>query len=167
MRYTDPAGPVGPGYPAYIPVPTRKRRKVWPWVLIGLTVLALCIGGSVLVAAAGSDGKPNVDVTVTDPGMGNTGPGDKTTPATKVPAKAVTISDGTWAVNSEIKPGTYTATVPGGLFDLCGWFVRTSDSPEDVRDFGSGNEGDRMRVTIKKTDVEFESTGCGTWTAVK
>lgn len=148
--------------------PPRKRRKVWPWVLIGLAALSLCIGGIALAAASGDDNPP-AGVQVTDPGMGNTGAGDKSAPKTTRPAtpKAVTVKDGTWSVPDEVKPGTYTATVPESPFDLCGWFVRTAPDPEAVRDFGTGNAGDRMRITIKSTDREFEAQGCGTWTKVK
>lgn len=137
----------------------KKKRSIWPWLLIIGAVMVL--GCSILTAfVVTNDSDPQADPA----------PVASTTatpaPAKKVAPKVFKPTDGTWAVPGEVKPGTYVAVVPDDLFDFCGWFVRTGPDPEDVRDFGSGNKGDRMRVTIKATDKEFESKGCGTWTKV-
>lgn len=87
-----------------------------------------------------------------------------TQPVNPTPA-AGSISDGTWEVPSEVKPGTYISTVPDGTFSFCVW-ERLSGftGKDDTIALGTGNAGDRMRVVISPTDKGFETKGCGVWT---
>ena len=67
------------------------------------------------------------------------------------------IGDGTWLVDAELAPGTWTAT--GGT--TCFWERLSAfrGQPEDVIEFG-----DSRSVTIAEGDLGFRSRRCGTWT---
>lgn len=80
-------------------------------------------------------------------------------PVTASPA--VTISPGTWLVGRHIQPGTYEATGGSGSF----YWARLSNASGDGDVLGNGfADGGRGVVTIKPTDVAFESQ-C-TWTKI-
>ncbi|MGE0825519.1 MAG: hypothetical protein AB7G75_24680 [Candidatus Binatia bacterium] len=71
------------------------------------------------------------------------------------------FGDGTKAVGSDIKPGTYRTRVraPG-----CYW-ARLAGFSGDLGDIrANGNESGPMIVTIKDSDAGFKSHKCGTWT---
>lgn len=79
------------------------------------------------------------------------------------------FGDGTHEVGGgagQISPGTYVATVPASPFPLCMWSRLKGFSGEgkDTITFGTGSEGEKMRVTIAATDKGFETDRCGTWT---
>ncbi|OHV67521.1 hypothetical protein BCD48_35380 [Pseudofrankia sp. BMG5.36] len=79
------------------------------------------------------------------------------------PAPATTITPGTWLVGSNIQPGTYEITnASADVLDSCYWARLSGTS----RDFGeilaNGNVQGHGVVTIKPTDVAFQ-TRC-TWT---
>jgi hypothetical protein len=125
--------------------------------LLAVAVLAASCGAGVLIgsAVAGS-GTPGGAQQLAD------GPATAAAPA----PKAAGITDGTWRVGDEVKAGTYTATVPDG--ELCSWErLRGFTGGDDLIDIGVGNGGERMRVTIKKTDAGFKTQGCGPWKAAK
>lgn len=80
----------------------------------------------------------------------------------------VTISgDGTFAVGSQVKPGTYRAVVPADSFG-CYWerLKGASGQLDDVIANGLGDPGAQQLVTIKATDKYFSTQYCGTWTRV-
>lgn len=89
-------------------------------------------------------------------------------PAAKAPpAKPVEtlIKAGSWAVPSEVKPGTYTTVAEGG----CYW-ARLKDFNGELSSIianGNLDDGQRGRITVKKTDKGLELTGDCTWTVAK
>ncbi|WP_072805127.1 hypothetical protein [Rhodococcoides yunnanense] len=81
-------------------------------------------------------------------------------------APATSFGNGTWAVGSDIAPGTY---VSAGSTDEYGcYWERASSFDGDfdsiiANDFVSPESGQAV-VTIKASDVAFVSDYCGTWT---
>jgi hypothetical protein len=137
-----------------------KKVVIIVAVCVG-AVLLLCGGGAVLLAAVGGTNNAVQPATGQQEPQDHT-PGGITNP--DAPA-AEEFGDGTWAVGAEIKAGTYTSTVPTGDFAFCFWerLSGFSGNPNEAIEYGSGNEGARMRVTIAAKDVGFKSDGCGTW----
>jgi hypothetical protein len=73
-----------------------------------------------------------------------------------------TIDDGTWAVGSDIKPGTYRLREPA-IF--CYW-ARLKGFDGSLGDIvANENVIGYGVVTIAKTDKGFETSGCGEWSA--
>lgn len=90
-------------------------------------------------------------------------------PPTSAAGPLTSFGDGTHEVGTgpgQIPPGTYVATVPEQVFDFCMWSRLKGFSGEgrDTITFGTGNKGDKQRVTIAPTDKGFETKGCGIWT---
>ncbi|MDR3576884.1 MAG: hypothetical protein P4L50_23710 [Anaerolineaceae bacterium] len=86
--------------------------------------------------------------------------------ATVVPAALKTsFSDGTYAINKDIAPGTYTTTVPTDSSN-CYWerVKGFSGDNNDILANNNVNPGATAIVTINKNDAGFTSDGCGTWT---
>jgi len=138
-----------------------KKTAIIIAVCVG-AVLLLCGGSALLFAAAGGTNNTVQPTTDQQETQGHT-PGGITNP--DAPA-AAEFGDGQWAVGAEIKAGTYTSIVPGGAFAFCMWQRLSGfsgNAEQDIIAFGSGDEGDRMRVTIKAKDVGFSSDGCGVW----
>lgn len=76
------------------------------------------------------------------------------------------VHDGLWLVGKDIAPGTYTTT--GTSTAACYWarLSSTNDDPANVIDDGNVGYGEHATVTIKATDVAFESLRCGSWTKI-
>lgn len=138
------------------------------------SIAALCVVAGLAAALVPSpkDDKPAAQTT----GAGTPAPYDTSQPtaaATSAPAAPpagplTSFADGTHEVGSgpgQIPPGTYTSVVPDAAFDLCFWSRLRGFSGEgkDIIAIGSGNGGDKQRVTIASTDKGFETKGCGTW----
>jgi hypothetical protein len=157
-------------------------KKTIMFAVAGL--VALCGLGAVIAGVSGGDDKPSAagatkDLPIVTPetttARPSTTPAPKpTTPAAKPtkPAQpavvAVTISgDGTFAVGSQVKPGTYRAAVPADSFG-CYWerLKGASGSLDDTIANGLGEPGSQQLVTIKSTDKFFHTERCGTWTKV-
>ncbi|MCP9976582.1 excalibur calcium-binding domain-containing protein [Actinomadura madurae] len=75
--------------------------------------------------------------------------------------KAPTITDGTWRVPAEVKPGTWRTK--GG--DGCYWARLSGFSGMDDIIANELADGAAV-VTIKASDKGFQSKGCGTWKRV-
>jgi hypothetical protein len=90
--------------------------------------------------------------------------GDTDEKAPPPPAADEITAEGTLLVPSEVKPGTYRATVPGDAIG-CYWarLNAPDDSFEAIIANGNGSPGERMTVTIRKSDKAFQTRGCGTW----
>ncbi|MET4047431.1 hypothetical protein BJD99_20470 [Rhodococcus sp. 1163] len=79
---------------------------------------------------------------------------------------ATSFGNGTWAVGTDIVPGTY---VSDGASDEYGCYWERASSFEGdfdsiiANDFISPDSGQAV-VTIKASDVAFNSEDCGTWT---
>jgi hypothetical protein len=128
-------------------------RRVWLAVASGLVLSGLALMCAALVATA----PPALGSYEPDPPVPNS-------PPTNTPG-ATPGSDGVWVVGRELKPGVYTAVA---VQDLCVW-VRLSGfslSMDDVIALGEAHKGDRLKVTIKRSDRGFETHGCGTWKRV-
>jgi hypothetical protein len=72
-----------------------------------------------------------------------------------------TFSDGVYQVGTDIQPGTYRTRegAPGCYYARLGGF---SGELNDI--LANANTNAPAVVTIRPTDVGFESQGCGTWT---
>lgn len=80
-------------------------------------------------------------------------------------ASSTTITEGTWLVGKDVQPGTYeTTTVGTDALSSCYW-ARLSGTSGDFKEIlANGNVEGHGIVTIKPTDVAFQ-THC-TWTKV-
>lgn len=110
---------------------------------------------------------PTVTKTVSVPGPTVT----VTAAAAPVPAQTVTVQpkaetavtdDGIYQVGVDIKPGTYVAKGPFGDAG-CYWARLKSADPQDII-VNDIKESGQAIVTIKKSDADFDTEGCGTWT---
>jgi hypothetical protein len=113
-------------------------------------------GGSDILANGAGSGPAVVTIFPDDGGFESRGCGTWLLNAPAVPT--ATPGDGVWRVGVDIQPGTYRSS--GG--DPCYWarlFGFAGNSQIDIR-LGSGPTS----VTIKPTDVGFESRKCGSWT---
>lgn len=146
--------------------PSKGWRTPIVIVLVALGLgLGLCIGGVVGAAAGGGKAEPakTVYITASAPG-GSAGAGPART-TTKPPAGPVTISDeGVLLVPSEVKPGTYRATVPSDSIS-CYWarLKAPQDDFESIIANGNGDAGQKMTITIRSSDKAFKTEGCGVW----
>lgn len=88
-------------------------------------------------------------------------------PASVKPRTDGITGDGTFAVGSQVKPGTYRAVVPGDSFG-CYWArLKAADgSIDSIIANGNGDPGQQMIVTVKAADKWFETKGCGSWSRV-
>jgi hypothetical protein len=113
-------------------------------------------GGSDILANGAGSGPAVVTIFPDDGGFESSGCGTWLLNAPAVPT--ATPGDGVWRVGVDIQPGTYRSS--GG--DPCYWarlFGFAGNSQIDIH-LGSGP----TIVTIKPTDVGFESRKCGSWT---
>lgn len=166
MTYQDP----------YLPPYPPKKRRVWPWVIIGLFVAALCaLGGIALIGAAGEKSTglgsthtptPMAAPTTTVP---TTPPTTESDPvAAAAPEPPQTFGEGTYQVTKKsspddgtIKAGTFVLITP----DHCYWERLKGFSGDFDEIITNGNldaSGDKpaqARVTIKKSDKGFALSG--------
>jgi len=167
-----PMPPQAPPFaPTYVTPPApAKRRGPWitskPAIAIGALILGIVLG----TAGAGG-GSATAAKTVTVAGSaGGTITQQVTTTATATatvtaqpPAPAGTFKDGTWLVNKDIKPGQYKSANESGS---CYWsrLKNTEGTVDSI--LANGNPDGPAVVTIKPTDVAFESARCGEWQPV-
>ncbi len=171
--YTQPFNP---------PPPPVRPKGLSTGAILGICVAVmagLCLAAGAVVARlpppkdepAAATATPTVD----PDGMGEPqgGAPPAAAPTTTAPTTAAgpltSFADGTHEVGTgagQIPPGTYVAVVPDSPFPLCMWSRLRGFSGEgkDTITFGTGSEGEKMRVTISASDKGFESDGCGTWT---
>lgn len=173
MTYDQGQVPITPGqqqiyYPPqqYVPVqPTpakRSKGRYGTGTVLALVVISLLIGcgAGAGIVAVGSGGVQNpLTGTGVNPGV----------PATTEPASSPNgiKGDGTYLVPSEVKPGTYRATVPQDSA-LCFWarLRDTTGNPNSTIAIDDGTAGTTMTVTIAATDKAFSTRGCGGWKKV-
>ncbi len=145
------------------PTPSRRSRRKWPFVLLGIAALIVIIA----VASGGKD-------TGTQPGTvaaptSTTGATDAATqtqappPAPAEPANS--IGPGTYVVGKEVQAGTYHTTGPADAsVPICYW-ARLKDTSGDMSAIiTNGTPQGPTTVTISKGDGAFETSGCATWT---
>ena len=75
-----------------------------------------------------------------------------------------TFQHGTWIVNAEIPPGTYTAQAIEGA--TCFWSRLSAFTGEPIDFEATNNSHGHSVMTIHQFDVGFYSDGCGIWTPI-
>lgn len=102
-----------------------------------------------------------VTIAPTDKGFRTSGCGTWSSNLSQITTSKTSFPSGTYIVNTDIEPGTYTA--PGG--DTCYW-ARLSGFEGTIDDIIANNfsSGGSVTVTIASTDKGFQSSGCGTFT---
>jgi hypothetical protein len=129
---------------------------------IALTASAALLAGLSLACGAGNSS--------------NSGGDTKNQPITTTGSKAVAkprhnpnqiTGDGTFAVPSQVKPGSYRAVVPQDSFGC--YYERRKDATGEMSGIianDNANPGSQVIVQIRSTDKYFKTEGCGTWTKV-
>lgn len=145
-------------------------------VALGLAGMFAICGVTTLLANASDfqDPKAHTNVPVAESDGPGAVVGKEAAKATRsvkpkpTPIAPATIGDGTWEVGTEVKPGRYrTPGAVKGIFELCIWTIKSSDSPDArVIDFGTSNVDEPNRAVLKRGQF-FDTSGCETWTAVK
>lgn len=147
-------------------VPRGQVHKKLPWLhifaypifglislVIGL-IFGLAINSETPVS---STSDPSATPTRNTPVAKKPGP-----TKTKPKPVSIKISDGIYEVGTDIKPGRYKANSD----NICYW-ARLSGLGGDLNDIITNHLGGGQQiVTIKKSDVAFESRRCGEWTKV-
>jgi hypothetical protein len=101
------------------------------------------------------------------PSTGSGDPAVTTTTAKPKPAGNTITDEGQLLVGSEVKPGTYRATVPADSVGCYYARLKALDGElASVITNGIGEAGKKVTVTIKASDKAFETNGCGTWTKI-
>lgn len=90
-----------------------------------------------------------------------------TTPPTPT-GPVTTFGDGTYAVGTDIKPGTYHTNGPSTLDPMGCYWQRSTDTSGNMGSIIANNiSKGPATVTISTTDGAFETEGCTTWSLVK
>jgi hypothetical protein len=93
--------------------------------------------------------------------------GGATSSAAKKPNPNQITGDGTFAVPSQVKPGSYRTVVPK---DSSGcYYERRKDASGEADGIIANDDADagaQVVVQIKSTDKYFKTEGCGTWARV-
>lgn len=100
-----------------------------------------------------------VDILPTDKGFNSSRCGTWTP---FIPTPPTTFGEGTFAVGSEMPPGTWTAA----FTSACYWSRISSFDGTFDSIIANGNPTGSAVVTILPTDVGFLSARCGTWTKI-
>lgn len=149
-------------------------------IITSLAAAALSVLGAVLFFSAAeqlatdldelSAGPPPV---ITAPTVENYGPGPsldeefgELPPMGSTPTVEESgITDGTWLVGEDIEPGTYRTGGPqsAGAFGNC-YHARLSGTSGELDDIISNDNSQGPTViTIRESDVAFETNGCQPW----
>jgi hypothetical protein len=158
MTYYDPVRQI----PVTRPQPPRQGLSGLAWVLIATALVVGCVGGVVATSLARNAANNAGGGSTTSPGANAAG--DVNVDPTTRPPDANTISDnGILIVGKDIKPGTYSTTVPAD--SLCYWsrLSATDGSIDSIIANDLAQPGSKVTVTIKPTDKAFKTDGCGTW----
>ena len=157
--------------------PKKKSRAglIILLCVVAAVLLTCGIGSLVAIGNAANDKPepPASPVAPVAPPVASGSGAEASTEPTKaaVPAgPATSFGDGTWIVGEDIAPGTYTTTVPDlEDFEWCRWdrLKGFGGSFNDTLELDTAQEGERVVVTIKKTDAGFKSSDCGTWKKAK
>jgi hypothetical protein len=140
----------------------------------GKLVIGSLVAGAALVIACGS-GTTKADEaskgTKDIPLQGAAASAPPVVVATKAAAAVVDpnsiTGDGTFAVGSQVKPGTYRTVVPSDSWGC--YYERLKGASGEFSDIisnGNANSGQQVLVTIKASDKYFHVERCGTWTLV-
>ena len=159
--------------PEQVPVPAKKKRPILLIMLVAvLGVLALCVGGTVIIGLATDNaekaaGTPAVTTTAgAQPAVVATtpaAPAPTTKPAPPPPPAPPSVEDGVWTVGTDMPAGRYrtTANVQSG----CYWAItKTGTNGQDIIANGLPSGG-RPSVTLK-VGQDFETQDCGKWSKI-
>lgn len=136
-----------------------------------LVIGSLVAGAALIIACGNGTAKPAGTGTKDIPMRGAAASAPPVEPvATKAaaPAPGTITGDGTFAVPSQVKPGTYRTVVPSDSFGC--YYERLKGASGEMADIisnGNGNPDTQVVVTIKATDKFFHAERCGTWTLTK
>ena len=108
-----------------------------------------------------STGYQVVTVKSTDKGFNSSRCGKWSSDLSRVTSSMTSFGQGTFIVNTDIKPGTYRSTKGSS----CYW-ERKSNFTGTLSSIIANNFGQRGYVTIKSTDKGFYSQSCGTWSKI-
>lgn len=155
----------GPGYTPPMFYPPPRKRRFWPYLVVFLAV-GVCVLGVVFMAAGAMNTTPSKLMTVPTP----YGPPPTTTtedspddPVASLKAQGV-FAEGDYARGAKsdptagtIAPGTYLLVT----VDSCYWARVSSFDGEFGSIISNGNvdEGQTVRVVIKKSDAGLTLTG--------
>ena len=133
-----------------------------------LIAVATVLGGLTL-ACSGASGTSAGGTTKDQPiAAASSAAGGSIKPAAQPTTDPNAISgDGTFAVPSQVKPGTYRTVVPNDSLDC--YYERLKDASgsfDAIIANNNGSPGSQQIVEIKATDKFFKTEGCGTWTKV-
>ncbi len=144
----------------HLPPAPEKRRRRWPWVLlgvpIGMLVMLILIGNgptratapTTPAASGGSVSAATADAPEAAPPPAPSGP-------------LTTFGPGTWEVGVDIQSGKYKTTGPDG--PNC-YYARLKNGDGAVGDIlDNNNSQGPVTVTIKESDGYFETQGCADW----
>jgi hypothetical protein len=118
-----------------------------------------------IIANGNAVGGPIViEIAKSDKGFTSEGCAPWSSDLSRASASRTSVGDGMWIVGTDMAPGTYRTTVPGGN---CYWArLRSFDGSVNsilANDLpGRGN----AIVEIRPSDTGFETGGCGTWEKV-
>jgi hypothetical protein len=134
---------------------TPKKVAVYGLGAALVTLTLACSGGGT-GASAGTKDQPIAG-----------GKAATSKPAAKKPNPNQITGDGTFAVPSQVKPGSYRAVVPQDSFGC--YYERRKDASGELSGIianDNAESGAQVIVQVKSTDKYFKTQGCGTWTKV-
>jgi hypothetical protein len=151
----------------------HDRRSHFSRHWIGYLILALVIAAS--IACMGALGRILSDDIDTSGFRAKETPpvADATAtarPTSKTGGAVTSFEEGTLLVGKDVKAGRYRAKVPNGKMEFgCYWqrMKGVTGETADIIANGFTSPGGTAVIEIKKTDIAFESHGCGQWDLVK
>lgn len=140
---------------------TPPRRWPLPAIIGAIVLLAVVVGVALTIVQP--PGRQASDKPATPPTTA--APPATFGPATTAPASPPAgLTDGIYAVGTEIQAGVYTTTVPAGRSYGCYWArLRSFGQNDSIIVDHNLEPGETGRVTVKASDKGFKvSNGC-TW----
>jgi hypothetical protein len=139
------------GYPYPYNEPPPKTKRTWLWVvgIVGFFVLVGTFHNSNSSSTATSQGSTFEQASSADAPAPPTGP-------------VTSFGAGTYAVGTDVVPGTYFSTGPDGSNPVGCYWARLKDTSGDSIITNDISKGQTV-VTISSIDGAFKTEGCSTW----
>lgn len=130
-----------------------ERLRDFSGGLNSIIANGLAIGGPIVV-----------EIDKSDEGFSSRGCGPWSADLSQVSVSKTRAGGGIWIIGTDLSPGTYRSTVPGGT---CYW-ARLRDFRSDLNSILANDLPGRGSaiVEIKSSDAGFETHDCGTWEKV-